>query len=98
MFIIANFILMLARLIDIGISLYIIALIGRVVLSWINYNPNNQIFRFLVQITEPVLKKIRRYLPPMGGLDLSPMVLMLILYIIEGFIVSTLREFALFIR
>jgi len=83
MFIISNFILMIAKLLDFGITIYIFAIIARVILSWINYNPYNQIASFLDQITEPVL---------------SPMVVIFILYIIEGFVVSTLRDFALLIR
>jgi len=98
MFIISNFILMIAKLLDFGITIYIFAIIARVILSWINYNPYNQIASFLDQITEPVLSRVRQFIPPFGGLDLSPMVVIFILYIIEGFVVSTLRDFALLIR
>jgi len=95
MFIISNLILMLTRLVDIVFNLYIIALIVRVALSWIRYDPNSQISRFLHQITEPLLTPIRRYVPPIGGIDFSTMILLVILYLLQGFIVATLRGFAL---
>ena len=47
-------------------------------MSWLpNLNPNNPIARFLYQVTEPVLAPIRSALPPMGGIDLSPLVVFL---------------------
>ena len=53
-------------------------LLARVVMSWIpNLDPNNPIARFLYQATEPVLAPIRSVLPPMAGIDLSPLVVFL---------------------
>lgn len=90
MFILGNFLIALAQLISIIISAYIWVIIGRAIISWVNADPYNPIVRFLVQITEPVLEKIRRYIPPMGGLDLSPMVLIFALIFLQSFIVPTL--------
>jgi YggT family protein len=44
------------------------------------YHP---VARFLIQITEPVLAPLRRYIPPVGGLDFTPMVALLILWFVE---------------
>lgn len=56
------------------LQLYQFILLGRVLLSWLpNVDYNNPIVRFLYQATEPVLAPIRQALPPMGGMDLSPL-------------------------
>ena len=66
------------------LNLYLIALFGRIILSWFPVAPGSvmaQIFSFLYTITEPVLGPIRRLLPPIGvggmGLDLSPIIVTL---------------------
>ena len=56
------------------LQLYSYILLIRVILSWVNPNPYNPIVQILYRLTEPVLAPIRRVLPPMGGLDLSPLV------------------------
>jgi len=75
MFMIGNFILAIAKLINFALSAYIWIVIGRAVISWVNADPYNPIVRFLVQVTDPILFRIRRYIPSMGGIDLSPMIL-----------------------
>jgi YggT family protein len=69
------------------LTLYLIAIFGRVILSWFPLSPNSPmagIFTFLWRITEPVLGPLRSILPPMGGLDLSPMVVMFGIFILQG--------------
>lgn len=92
MFILGNFLLALAQLINIVLTAYIWIVIARAVISWVNPDPYNPIVRFLVQVTDPVLEKIRRYIPPMGGLDLTPMLLILALVFLQSFIVPTLTS------
>lgn len=53
------------------------AVLARVILSWVAPDPYNPIVRVIAQITEPVMAPARRLLPPMGGLDLSPIVVLL---------------------
>ncbi len=77
---------------------YIWIIIGRAVISWVNADPYNPIVRFLIQVTEPALTKIRRYLPPMGGLDLSPMVLILAVIFVQSFLVSTMQQVGMSMR
>ena len=61
-----------------ALQVYQMILLARVLMSWLpNLNPNNPIARFLYQVTEPVLAPIRSALPPMGGIDLSPLVVFL---------------------
>ena len=57
------------------LQIYQLILLGRVLLSWIpNVDYSNPIVRFLYEATEPVLAPIRNALPPMSGIDLSPLV------------------------
>ncbi len=98
MFIIANLLEAVAKIIDLVVTLYIFAIIGRVVLSWIQYDSNNQGVRFIHEITEPVLLKLRRVIPAFGGFDVTPMILIFGLYILEGFVVDTLNGFAMVLR
>ncbi len=61
-----------------ALQAYQLILLARVVMSWIpNLDYNNPIARFLYQVTEPVLAPIRNALPPLGGIDLSPLVVFL---------------------
>ena len=53
---------------------YIVVVFIRVILSWLSPYPRNSFTRFFWLITEPVLAPIRRSLPFMGGIDLSPLV------------------------
>ncbi len=98
MFIFANLIEAIASILNLVITLYIWAVIIRAILSWVNADPYNPIVRFLVTITEPALYRIRQYLPPMGGIDLSPLVLILVLYFLQSFLVRTLHDLASVMR
>jgi YggT family protein len=73
----------LARLID----LYSVVVLVAVILSWLRLDPRNPLVTIVRGLTEPVLAPIRRVLPPMGGLDFSPMVLLLALQILKGLLV-----------
>jgi len=68
------------------LSLYGYIIIIRAVLSWFNLNPNSAPVQFIITITEPVLRPLRQVLPDMGGIDISPMVAMLIIWAIMSFI------------
>ncbi|MGD9948019.1 MAG: YggT family protein [Desulfobulbus sp.] len=95
MFMLGNFLMAIAKLINFVLSAYIWVVIARAVLSWVNPDPYNPIVRFLHQITDPVLMKIRRYIPIMGGLDLSPMILILVIVFLQSFLVPTLQQLAM---
>ncbi len=82
------------NLVDNVISLYIWILLMAVVASWlVSFNVINtgnrlvfSIVDFLHRVTEPALRPIRRFLPNLGGLDISPVVLILILYFVRDFV------------
>ena len=73
----------LLRLVDLVFTLYTLAFIARALLSWFRISYYHPVARFLIQITEPVLAPLRRFIPPMGGLDLTPMVALFILWFVE---------------
>jgi YggT family protein len=82
----------IAKLINFALSAYIWIVIGRAVISWVNADPYNPVVRFLVQATDPLLSRIRRFLPVMGGLDLSPMLLVFAVVFLQSFLVPTLMR------
>jgi YggT family protein len=73
----------LASLID----LYSLVVLVAVILSWVPLDRRNPLVTITHALTEPVLAPIRRVIPPMGGLDLSAMVLLIALQILKGLLV-----------
>ncbi len=65
------------------ISLYEIALLIRIVLSWVPHNPYNQVIQFLYKITDPVLNPVRKLIPPFRGIDFSPIIVFIGLGIVK---------------
>jgi len=95
MFMISNFLFALAKLIDFVLGAYMWIIIGRAILSWVNPAPYNPIVRFLHEVTEPVLSRIRRVIPAFaGGIDFSPMILILAIIFLQSFLVPTLKQMA----
>ena len=69
--------------------------IARAVLSWVSPDPYNPIVRFIHNITEPVLYQIRKRLPIMyGGIDFSPIIVILIIIFLRIFVVDSLEGLA----
>ena len=66
------------------IDLYSLIVFVAIVMSWMQLPPSNPIARFVHTLTEPVLGPLRRALPSMGGLDFSPMVLLIGLQMLQG--------------
>ncbi len=85
------FFVALAKVIDTVLWLYMWIIIIRAVLSWVSPDPYNPIVRFIHNITEPVLYQIRRRLPvSFGGIDLSPVIVILIIIFLQNFVVQSL--------
>ena len=99
MFVAGNLLFYLADVLHLVLIAYMWIIIARAILSWVSPDPFNPIVRFLYRVTEPVLRPIRHRLPTLSmGLDLSPMVVILVIYFLDGFLVSTLRDLALSLR
>jgi len=96
MFVIGNFLLALAELVAAALGIYWWIVVASAVLSWVNPDPYNPIVRFLRSATEPVYDRIRRVLPlTFGGVDFSPILLLLAIQFLQIFLVPTLRQMAL---
>ncbi len=78
----------MAGLLSFLITLYMWCIIIRVIASWLNPSPFHPVVRqvldFIYDITEPVLVEIRRFIPAIGGFDLSPLVLLIALQIVQN--------------
>ena len=99
MFIVANFIIATAQVLDFLLWAYQWILIARVVISWIDADPYNPIVRFIYNVTEPVLEKVRERLPLIaGGFDLSPVIVWLAIWFIKRFLVQSLYDLAYALR
>ena len=73
----------LVQFIRILANIMYIALIGRVIISWLNVSSANPIASVIYQITEPILAPLRRILPKVGMLDFSPMVAIFIIILVQ---------------
>ncbi len=94
MFVVSNFMVAIAQVINFVLTAYMWIVIARAVLSWVNPDPYNPIVQFLYRVTEPPLQKIRQFLPDMGGIDFSPMILILGVVFLQSFLVPTLMQIA----
>jgi YggT family protein len=65
-------------------------ILGRVLMSWFDPSGNYRISRILYDMSEPILAPARRILPSLGGVDWSPLVTMIVLNLLQGFVVSSL--------
>lgn len=78
----ALIIITITGLISLALYIYIIGIFVQVIFSWIQPGMHNSIIILLYQLTEPVMRPARRILPPMSGLDLSPLVAIIVLQLI----------------
>lgn len=95
MFVFTNFLDAIASILDMALSFFMWLIIIRALISWVSPDPYNPIVRFLMSSTDPVLRPVQRMLPPMSGLDISPLVVIFIIYFLQMFVVRTLHDIAL---
>jgi len=72
----------IAALLGLIIYLYSFVILARVLMSWVQGDPNSPLARTLIDLTEPVLAPIRNLLPPTAGLDFSPIIAIVLLQVI----------------
>ena len=95
MFIVGNFLIAVAKILNIGLSIYMWIIIPRAVISWVSPDPYNPIVRFLNNVTEPVLYRVRRLIPVyFGGFDFSPILVILAIIFIQSFLIQSLYQLA----
>ena len=93
MYVLGDLLLAVAKLVDYLLYAYMLIIVIRALISWVNPDPWNPIVRFLYQVTEPVLRPIRRRLPN-TGIDFSPLVVILGIYFLQWFLVPVLVKTA----
>ena len=99
MFIVGNFIMAVAKIIDMALSLYMWVIIGRALISWVNPDPYNPIVRFIHQVTEPIMAPIRRRIPIRGmGIDFSPIIILLVIVFLQNFLVPSMIQLSYYFR
>ncbi len=95
MFILGNFLEALATVVNIALQIYMWIIIARAVISWVNPDPYNPIVQFLYRSTDPLLYRVRRWVPVSGGgIDFSPIIVILAIIFLQKFLVDTLIRIA----
>ena len=92
--IVTNLILAIANVLNLILSLFVWLIIIRALISWFNPDPYNTLFQFLYRITEPVLSIVRNAMPNLGGIDISPIVVLLAVEFLKSFLVKSLVQLA----
>lgn len=98
MFVLANLIDAIAYVVNMGLTFLLILVFARAVISWVQPSPHNPIVQFLYAATEPILRPIRRRMPYTPGLDLSPLVVLLLVIFLQRFLVQSLLQLAASLR
>jgi YggT family protein len=86
--------LSLAELISLLLTIYLIAIIAQAILSWIGPHPHtyNPFSSLLYSLTEPVMRPARRLIPPISGIDLSPILVIVILQLMKILVVAPITD------
>jgi YggT family protein len=94
MFVFGNLMEAVAWVIGSALDLYLLIIIARAIISWVNPDPYNPIVQFLYRVTEPVLRPIRKRLSFGMGIDFSPIIVIMVIYFLKIFLVKTLVRMA----
>jgi YggT family protein len=79
------------QLVNLAYQALNVLILARIVLSWVpGVGGDHPVVRVVHRLTAPILEPIRRLMPPVGGLDLSPLVAILLLYLVRDLLVSLL--------
>jgi len=94
MFVLGYFLTALAGVLNIALTIAMIVVIARAILSWVSPDPHNPIVRVINQLSEPVLFPIRRRVPYFAGVDFSPIIVLMIIFFLDEFLVNSLYRIA----
>lgn len=97
MFVLSNFLVAVAHVLDIVLTILYWLILIRALISWVNPDPFNPIVQFLYATTDPILYPIRKLLPLSlkWGIDISPIIAFLIIIFMKSFLVGTLIDMSL---
>ena len=93
MAVLGNLIMAFAQVLHLLLNVYMLLVIARAIISWVSPDPYNPIVNFLYRATDPVLRYVQRIIPPLGGIDLSPILVLIVIVFLDQFLVGSLREF-----
>ena len=83
------------EVLQLAVYVFIFSMLIRVVLSWINPGSYNPVIGLINQLTEPLMAPARRIIPPFGGLDISPIIVFIFLYLTLMLVVQPLLDYGL---
>ena len=100
MFVLGNFIVAAAKILDILLTLLYWLILIRALISWVSPDPHNPIVQFLYKVTEPILYPIRKILPfsLKLGIDISPIIAFFAVIFLKSFLINTLLDIAMRLR
>ncbi|MEI6831639.1 MAG: YggT family protein [Candidatus Omnitrophota bacterium] len=100
MFVLSNFISAVAHILGILLDIIYWLVLIRALVSWVNADPMNPIVQFLNKTTEPILEPIRRRLPLnfRFGIDISPVIVILLIMFLRSFLIKSLFDFSIWVR
>lgn len=78
------------QVVDIIFEVLVWLIIARCILSFVRHNPHQPVIRFVYDVTEPIMAPFRRLIPAAGGLDFSPIVVLLVLSLVQRIVVRFL--------
>ncbi|MDY0301842.1 MAG: YggT family protein [Trichlorobacter sp.] len=96
MILVSNIMYALAKIVELGdglLTIYKYILIASILISWVNPDPYNPVVNFLYRVTEPLLSRIRRFVPPFGAMDFSPLVAFAAIYVLQIVVLNTLYQY-----
>jgi YggT family protein len=80
----------LRQFVDLLFQVLIFAIIARALLSWFNLGPSHPLVRILYDLTEPILAPLRRVIPMIGMIDITPIVAIILLQVIQSILLTAL--------
>lgn len=96
MILMGNILLALAKIVELSsglLTIYKYVLLASIVISWVNADPYNPLVNFIYRVTDPLLTRIRRFMPDTGILDLSPLVAFAIIYVLQIIVLDTAYQY-----
>lgn len=82
-----------AEILEMATDVLFFSLLARIIMSWIQPQSRHPVISIIIAITEPLMAPLRRVIPPMGGLDFSPIALFIVLGLFDRIIITPLFDF-----
>jgi len=94
------FVRAIAEILHLGINIYIFIILARAIISWAGTIPPNRFIFLLRKVTDPVFRFVHRHLPftIIGGIDISPIFIVLALYLADYLVVGALMDYSRYLR